>query len=292
MHTIQLMKTGHLCSMCGSDTTSGHWRRLGEGYMCGKCASKKRYRDLGLFQNFKEKKSARTCFRCGSNNTLEKTTPTGYHYKEWHTIDGEWHCYTCWCRKANTTLTCENCGESFLTNWVNKKVLRTVNKCKKCRTPEPKQQSEIKIIPCFESYQSKRKDIQERKCFNCGSDKTSTSFGSDGHPYKKWRRIDGEFHCSKCYDRIKTTPEQQWRKNANRIKYKGEYIRVPEILEKKTGYCQWCSNNIYDKTCKYTQFHHKDNIYDDKNPLWNTVELCPQCHTTETIRLTKEEAKK
>lgn len=142
---VALMETGHICIICGSEQTSGHWRREGSDYLCGKCAAKRYRRKKGVFQDFKRKKAERLCFRCGSNETLEKTTEQGYKYKDWHRIEGEWHCYKCWCRRNDTTLICVDCGETFLTNYVNKHIYRTTEKCQTCRDSERKQKPVIKL---------------------------------------------------------------------------------------------------------------------------------------------------
>ena len=142
-----------------------------------------------------------------------------------------------------------------------------------------------------EYFSIRRPDINERKCFNCGSNQTRTAFhSSDKHPYKVWRRIKGEWHCHNCYCKLTTTPERQKQKNANRFKYKGKYVRTQEILRKRTGKCSRCPNNIFDGSCEYTQFHHIGEYVDD-DPMANTVELCLSCHSKETYKTTLKKRK-
>jgi hypothetical protein len=135
-----------------------------------------------------------------------------------------------------------------------------------------------------EYFSKRRPDINSRKCFNCGSDKTSISYGTDGSPYRVWRRINGEWHCHNCYSRLNKREKTKY-KNGNRFKYKGKYVRTEQIREKRTGKCSWCSNNIFDGSCKHTQFHHIGE-YVDSDPLANTVELCNSCHSKETYKTT------
>jgi hypothetical protein len=51
----------------------------------------------------------------------------------------------------------------------------------------------------------------------------------------------------------------------------------------RSGYCSWCPNNIYDKTCKRTLLHHS--YYIRIFPWFGTVELCDRCHINEHTRI-------
>ena len=134
-------------------------------------------------------------------------------------------------------------------------------------------------------YKSRREQIADRICSECGSKTTRLAY-SYGFPYFRWiSDKKGGWYCAKCYDRLTNTKEKQKQKNSNRLKYKGKYIRIKNF--KRTGRCSWCPNNIFDGSCKQTQLHHNENKYNDENPLDNGTELCASCHRKETIRLAK-----
>lgn len=68
------------------------------------------------------------------------------------------------------------------------------------------------------------------------------------------------------------------------ISFKGKRIVLKE--KPRTGYCEQCSNNIFDETCKRTSMHHF--IYDENDPLKNTIELCNSCHQTLHLLIVKQ----
>jgi ferredoxin len=109
----------------------------------------------------------------------------------------------------------------------------------------------------------------KRVCYYCGSDKTW---------HNKWLINWGTsyFLCTRCYSRLFLHPKY----NGRRFKYKG----VDRLgLNCRSGRCSWCTNNIYDGSCKETQWHHLK--YDDNKPQAHRIELCASCHRKETIRL-------
>ena len=44
------------------------------------------------------------------------------------------------------------------------------------------------------------------------------------------------------------------------------------------GVCKNCGRSKAKGEISTTQLHHKDNKYDLENPLWNTIEVCLECH--------------
>lgn len=156
--TIQLLKTGYKCIICGSETTSSHWYKEKDSYACAKCHMHIERRRTGVFQDFKQKIAERKCFRCGSQETIEMTNKNGYKYKFWHRLNNEWHCHSCFCRAKDTTLECEQCGKTFLTNYINKNILRTTNKCQDCRGI--KKDNSIQKIPSNTTQKQKENDRQ------------------------------------------------------------------------------------------------------------------------------------
>lgn len=64
-----------------------------------------------------------------------------------------------------------------------------------------------------------------------------------------------------------------------RIMFLGIFIYLSWNIRK--GYCSYCSNNIFDKSCIRTNIHHL--FYVRIMPWACTVELCPKCHINETV---------
>lgn len=107
----------------------------------------------------------------------------------------------------------------------------------------------------------------------------------DKKGYIHWYRYKTGWICSRCHNKLVTNPKFHPIYNpifrSRCLLFKGKHI----LLEKnpRTGYCSWCTNNIYDGSCKRTSIHHVE--YDDKNILANTIEICNSCHAYETNRL-------
>ena len=55
-----------------------------------------------------------------------------------------------------------------------------------------------------------------------------------------------------------------------------KYIEFPFRI--RSGVCKNCGRSKAKGEISTTQLHHKDNKYDLENPLWNTIEVCLECH--------------
>ena len=86
--------------------------------------------------------------------------------------------------------------------------------------------------------------------------------------YKRWNQ--------------KQTPEYRKKYNKRsspkRIWFLGESILL--TFEPRKGYCNWCPNNIHDKSTYQTEMHHL--AYYRIFPWFATIELCSSCHATKT----------
>lgn len=134
-----------------------------------------------------------------------------------------------------------------------------------------------------------------RECYSCGSIKTYVRNDNQENwyrnkPFEQWL-------CERCNNHLIKNPKwhpithpitnpitsKKWNQinSTKRLKFHDKQI----ILDNnpRTGYCSWCTNNIFDKSCKHTHIHHKK--YHINDPLEDTIELCPSCHRKETIRL-------
>lgn len=78
------------------------------------------------------------------------------------------------------------------------------------------------------------------------------------------------------------TPEYKKKYNQRysprRIWFLGESIMLS--FEPRKGFCNWCPNNIYDKSTYQTEMHHIE--YYRIFPWFATVELCSSCHSSKT----------
>jgi hypothetical protein len=86
--------------------------------------------------------------------------------------------------------------------------------------------------------------------------------------YRLWNRNKTPEHRKK-YNQI-YSPRRIW--------FLGESIMLS--FEPRKGYCNWCPNNIYDKSTYQTEMHHI--AYYRIFPWFATVELCSSCHTSKT----------
>jgi hypothetical protein len=101
------------------------------------------------------------------------------------------------------------------------------------------------------------KDIpKDRTCANCNSLHTNLN---------QWHKISNGFLCVRCYARLIGSPL----KNGCYILFKGKAIYFD--YSPRTNLCCIC-NEFYERT----NLHHF--LYDDNNPLENTIEVCPRCH--------------
>ena len=55
-----------------------------------------------------------------------------------------------------------------------------------------------------------------------------------------------------------------------------KYIEFSYAIRK--GICENCGKSKAKREISVTQLHHKNNKYDLENPLWNTIEVCLECH--------------
>nr|ABZ07334.1 hypothetical protein ALOHA_HF4000ANIW133K13ctg1g9 [uncultured marine crenarchaeote HF4000_ANIW133K13] len=55
-----------------------------------------------------------------------------------------------------------------------------------------------------------------------------------------------------------------------------KYIEFPFAIRK--GICENCGKSKAKREISVTVLHHKNNKYDLENPLWNTIEVCLECH--------------
>lgn len=135
---------------------------------------------------------------------------------------------------------------------------------------------------------------KDRACFNCGSEKTYI----DKRGCASWHNHNGKWCCLKCHNKLVTNPK--WHPinnpitNPRRITFKNKQCIVTNECP-RTGTCSVCHKKIGDKyvNChdetrilEYTIIHHKK--YDHNNKLDHTIELCPQCHKKEHLRLKKK----
>lgn len=137
------------------------------------------------------------------------------------------------------------------------------------------------------------KPVVIRKClyfYLCKKEEIYTGrWKEHWHPYK-----DG-YICKKCYSRLITNPKKtkeyikkyndrktkEQRKEDN-AKTKPKFItyhkkQIYINFKTRTGYCSWCHNNIYDKSCKLTHMHHKE--YYPIFVWFGTIEICVSCHS-------------
>ena len=55
-----------------------------------------------------------------------------------------------------------------------------------------------------------------------------------------------------------------------------KFIEFPFPI--KNGICKNCGKSKAKGEISVTQLHHKNNKYDLEKPLWNTIEVCLECH--------------
>ena len=130
-------------------------------------------------------------------------------------------------------------------------------------------------------------------CCNCDGTKTHIE-RKYGRVYERWMHDEnGNILCKRCYNyligniRSAEARRRYQRKYKAEIKsktltYKGKAITFPfDIL---CGVCNWCRRVLGIDT-KRTNRHHDEGKYNDADPLWNTIEICAECHMPETLRL-------
>jgi hypothetical protein len=117
-------------------------------------------------------------------------------------------------------------------------------------------------------------------CIAC--DTEVTYINKDGSEH--WRYHDGYIFCKNCYAKYVYDPTkpERWNKkyaiinDPKRINFKGKNKRLK--INPRKGVCSLCGA-MKGIDCKRTAMHHL--IYDESDPLANTIELCLSCHMKE-----------
>ena len=132
----------------------------------------------------------------------------------------------------------------------------------------------------------------KKVCYACGSSETKIERKSG---WECWFRNHGTdlFLCNNCYNTIilsesykkyEAQESRRTRYDYKALKYKGTIIYFKTDI--RCGVCNWCrAVEVIDTN--YTSRHHDENLYNDTVPLWNTLEICQECHSKETQRLEK-----
>lgn len=126
-----------------------------------------------------------------------------------------------------------------------------------------------------------------RICYACGSNKTALNRKDKNRNALKisteiWHlnKPTPFVLCRACYLRI-IRRAQRDRYNTYRIKYKNTSIYLGKPIRR--GNCSICNKSVAKGEIKKTVLHHIQ--YDDTDPLAHTIELCPSCHSKQTIEL-------
>jgi len=103
--------------------------------------------------------------------------------------------------------------------------------------------------------------------------------------HKKWREKHPEYHKKWRENNADKVIEYNRKAhlihNPRRLKFKGRHILLKENPRK--GVCSKCGVKV-GNGINHTQTHHFAE-YDIKDPLKNTMELCPHCHAIESLKL-------
>lgn len=121
---------------------------------------------------------------------------------------------------------------------------------------------------------SKTGDIRRCLYFNlCGIEEVY-----NGKKWKvMWYKENGKPICNRCYCRLRP---KEYRKlyNDRRITFLGKVYCLTWNI--RTGYCSFCSNNVFDGSCPKTEMHHY--FYVPIMVWCCTEERCHSCHNIET----------
>lgn len=89
-----------------------------------------------------------------------------------------------------------------------------------------------------------------------------------------------EYYVAKASERKREYPNDQERI----LHYKGKTICFPYKI--RCGVCNIC-RAVSNIDTSQTNRHHDENIYFDDDPIRNTLEICVECHGSESMRLRK-----
>ena len=161
------------------------------------------------------------------------------------------------------------------------------------------------------------KILKDRKCSQCGSNKTYIS----KRGRRLWYSENNEIICRNCYRRIynknnkakikdykisyqlknkekiseygkiyhiknrekikkrdaQRSKEKLHEQNVKKIKFLDKYIYLKS--NPRTGTCNHCRRSVGNGEIKRTNIHHIK--YEPQNPLAHTIELCVSCHNKE-----------
>jgi hypothetical protein len=128
----------------------------------------------------------------------------------------------------------------------------------------------------------------KKVCYGCGSDKTYAQKHTNGRLQYHWYANPPiGWLCEKCNNTYVKNPKWHPITNRRRIWYGGRQVYVEE--EHKIGVCNWC-RAVAPFDCKYTGRHHE--LYDNKDPMKHTIEICFACHRTTFKKRGKNKKKK
>jgi hypothetical protein len=117
------------------------------------------------------------------------------------------------------------------------------------------------------------KRTERRNCYLCGT--SNTYINKSG--LEVWRKGDGEWFCTKDWDKYFINPLKNPINHARRITFKDKQVLIKR--NPRSGICSSCGKK------GITDMHHLE--YHDDDPLKDTVELCKSCHMQETWRIRK-----
>ena len=124
---------------------------------------------------------------------------------------------------------------------------------------------------------------KDRKCSQCGSDKTYVK--KNGHVQWYFQNKNPKLPlCGKCWaeswrDKNPLKVRQYKQKQLeHQIFFLGKSITLDKPIP-RTGICTMCKMSLKKGEIKATVMHHVK--YDSNNPLAYTIELCQSCHNIE-----------
>lgn len=198
--------------------------------------------------------SKRKCFLCNSKTTyISKEGKT--HWREHPFNKGEYFCNNCY---------------GLIAKLVNRKGYQLDSAIEEILE---RKNNIIEKRNLYSKY-----PLENRKCDNCAT--TETYIDKTGRHH--WRFIkDNEgnvlkIYCRKCWDKLIGSPKYNPLRNKRRMTFKYKQICVDHVP--RTGFCSKCG-----KAVGKTHLHHE--IYDDSDPLANTMELCQSCHSKRSWEL-------
>lgn len=120
-----------------------------------------------------------------------------------------------------------------------------------------------------------------RKCSRCGLE-AKTEEDLKLFVVKKDNKYQKGNLCKKCFNKIYNkkwnpinNPINSSINNPRRITFKGKQFYL--VDNPRTNICSNCGKKYPEELIRQTDLHHI--IYDNDNPILNTIELCLSCHT-------------